>query len=579
MLKSAYFFLNKYFTDDADSAQVRTLFRLLAIGLAGVQVWAAISSQSMNPDGISYLDIGDAYFRADWENAINPVWSPFYSWFLGFANFVFKPPMPWQFPTVHIVNFSIYLTALLSFEFMWGRVRTNDIEHGSLRISTPLWWTLGYTLFIWISLSLIQIWSVTPDMLMATFVFLAAGLIAKIRAGEKDLRIFLLLGLVLGLGYLSKTFMFLIALIFLGITAFIVWRSKTSFFKPFFVIVTFFVISLPYILLISEKKDKFTIGEVGTLTYARYVNGIPYPHWQGDSSNKIVLIHPSRLIYQVPPIYEFGDPIGGTYPISTDPSYWYDGLEIQFSWKGLLARLLASGLYYVDLFIEKQGVLIASITVLYFMRQRQEITFFEILKRWAFVIPAVIAFGLYGAVWVEDRYVGVFVLLFWTDILANVRIPDTGRNRLFLRCVGVLAVLGLLANILAFNLDGFNRLNPSLQAKDARQVAPPAKPLGVARALYEVGVAQGDHVGVIGYGFDSFWARLARVKIVAEILDYQAADFWLGDDLLQQKVLLAFAGTGAKAVVAEKVPEYARVNGWHQVGNSNYYIYLFTTEQ
>lgn len=578
MLKSAYFFLNKYFADDADSAQVRTLFRLLAIGLAGMQVWAAISSQSMNPDGISYLDIGDAYFRADWENAINPVWSPFYSWLLGFANLVFKPPMPWQFPTVHIVNFSIYLTALLSFEFMWGRVRTNDIEHGSLRISTPLWWALGYLLFIWISLSLIQIWSVTPDMLMATFVFLSAGLIAKIRAGEKDLRIFLLLGLVLGLGYLSKTIMFLIALVFLGITAFIGLQSKTSFSKLLFAVVTFFIICLPFILLISAKKDKFTIGEVGTLTYARYVNGVPYPHWQGDPSNKIVLNHPSRLIHQTPPVYEFGDPIGGTYPISTDPSYWYDGLEIQFNLAGLLARLLASGLYYVDLFIEKQGMLIASIIVLYFMRQRQNVTFFEILKRWAFVIPAVIAFGLYGAAWVEDRYVGVFVLLFWADILANVRLADTGRSRSFLRFVGALAALGLLVNILAFNLDGFNRLNPALQARDARQVMQPARPLGVARALHEVGVSQGVRVGVIGYGFDSFWARLAGVKIVAEMLDAQAEDFWMGDDLFQQKVLQAFAGSGAKAVVAEKVPEYARLNGWYQVGNSNYYIYLFTEQ-
>ncbi len=166
--KLAYFYIPRYFID-ASSSQIRVLFRLLAICLAGMQVWAAIASQSMNPDGISYLDIGDAYFRADWQNAINPVWSPFYSWLLGFVNFVFKPSMSWQFPTVHIINFLIFLAALLSFEFMWGKIRTTDAEQGSLRISDRLWWTLGYVLFIWISLSLIRIWSVTPDMLMATY--------------------------------------------------------------------------------------------------------------------------------------------------------------------------------------------------------------------------------------------------------------------------------------------------------------------------------------------------------------------------------------------------------------------------
>jgi hypothetical protein len=31
----------------------------------------------MNPaDGISYLDIGDAYWRGDWHMAINAFWSP-----------------------------------------------------------------------------------------------------------------------------------------------------------------------------------------------------------------------------------------------------------------------------------------------------------------------------------------------------------------------------------------------------------------------------------------------------------------------------------------------------------------------
>src|SRR5215510_12192548 len=104
--------------------KIQILFRILAIGLSVLHVYAAIKSQSMNADGISYLDIGDAYFRADWTNAINPVWSPLYSWILGFANFVIRPSIQWEFPLVHFVNFIIYLIALASFEFMWRNVRT-----------------------------------------------------------------------------------------------------------------------------------------------------------------------------------------------------------------------------------------------------------------------------------------------------------------------------------------------------------------------------------------------------------------------------------------------------------------------
>jgi hypothetical protein len=40
----------------------------------------------------------------------------------------------------------------------------------------------------------------------------------------------------------------------------------------------------------------------------------------------------------------------------------------------------------------------------------------------------------------------------------------------------------------------------------------------------------------------------------------------------------AFKGTGIDVVVAEHVPPYVRMDGWHRVGESNYYIYTFGAE-
>jgi len=66
-------------------------------------------------DGTSYLDMGDAYFRADWSVAVNAVWSPLYSWILGVTMHVIRPSMAWEFPAVHAVNFqSISSRSLLS---------------------------------------------------------------------------------------------------------------------------------------------------------------------------------------------------------------------------------------------------------------------------------------------------------------------------------------------------------------------------------------------------------------------------------------------------------------------------------
>ena len=575
MYKTAHLFTQKHSTVDENLRKVQVPFRLLAIGLGVLHVYAAITSQSMNADGISYLDIGDAYFRADWVNAINPVWSPLYSWILGFANLVIRPSIQWEFPVVHLVNFIIYLIALRSFEFMWKRVRVYEASNASYAIPDSWWWTLGYLLFIWISLSLIEIWAVTPDMLMAVFVFLAAGLIAQIRAGDVKFRNFLYLGLVLSLGYLSKTFMFAMALVFLAISLIVV-RRKTNW-LPYVLGATgiFILIGLPFILLISEKKGKFTIGEAGTVTYVRYVNGIPFPHWQGDPIQDIIPTHPSRIVHQSPAVYEFGEPVGGTYPISTDPSFWYEGIEPRFDFGGFIGRVLASSVAYAELFLQRQGIFFACVLALYMMGQRQKYTFEETLRRWALVIPAIVAFGLYATVLVEDRYVGTFILLFWADILGNVRIPNAPANGMWLGVLNSIAVLGLLGNIVLFNLDGITRLNPSGQSSLGPVATPAAKPLAVARTLQELGIRQGDKVGVIGYAYDSFWARLARVKIVSEMLGTDAIDFWESDNLLRQSVLDAFAGTGAKAVIAEYVPDYAELKDWHRVGNSNYYIYVF----
>jgi hypothetical protein len=56
---------------------------------------------------------------------------------------------------------------------------------------------------------------------------------------------------------------------------------------------------------------------------------------------------------------------------------------------------------------------------------------------------------------------------------------------------------------------------------------------------------------------------------------WDADDFYLGDSAKKTSVYNAFAGTGAKAIIAERVPLYVSLEEWHQVGNTSYYIYIF----
>jgi hypothetical protein len=88
---------------------------VVAIALGIADAW--INRYSVNGDGVSYLDVGDSYFRGDWAVAINGYWSPLYSWCLGLAMYLFKPSLWWELVTAHLVNLLIYVGVLFSFRF------------------------------------------------------------------------------------------------------------------------------------------------------------------------------------------------------------------------------------------------------------------------------------------------------------------------------------------------------------------------------------------------------------------------------------------------------------------------------
>jgi hypothetical protein len=553
------------------------LFRLAAITLGGIHTWAAAAHHSMNPDGIAYLDMGQAYLRGDWAMAINAYWSPLYSWLLGLGMCIFDPPMRWEFPLVHLVNFLIYLIALSCFGFFWHQVIKCQTRGGdNATLPEWVWQALGYTLFTWSSLNLVEIWSVTPDMCVAAFVYLAAGLILRIRGGEVTWSVFALLGVVLGLGYLSKAAMFPLAIVFLAISYFSVGSPRRAVPLVLIALVSFILVGSPFVVALSLAKDRLTFGDSGKLNYARYVNGIPDTHWNGEPPGNGAPIHPTREIFDEPAIYEFATPIGGTYAPWYDPSYWYEGVSLQFNFQDQARVLLANALFYFDLFFRQQGGLLVGVLILYLMDPRRSFQMKDFMRRWGLVIVALMAFGMYALVYVETRYLGPFVVLIWADLLANVRLPITQTSRKLAHALSVTMILFMLMNILAFNLQGVRDLTSRGNRRQLgiSQAAPPSWPGEVAEKLHQLGVQPGDTVAIIGYGFDSFWARLAHVQIVAEMFEWDADAFWLGDSALQSEVLQAFARTGAKALVAEQVPNYASLSGWHRVGNSNHYVYI-----
>jgi hypothetical protein len=74
-----------------------------------------ISRFRMNPDGVSYLDMGDLYWKGNWHAALNVLWSPLYSWLTGLMFLLTKPTMRWEYPEVHLLTFAILVATLVCF--------------------------------------------------------------------------------------------------------------------------------------------------------------------------------------------------------------------------------------------------------------------------------------------------------------------------------------------------------------------------------------------------------------------------------------------------------------------------------
>lgn len=57
-----------------------------------------------------------------------------------------------------------------------------------MALPTWLWWSIGYALFACVALSLVKIWSVTPDMLVDCTVYLSASYVVRVARGSRSVR-------------------------------------------------------------------------------------------------------------------------------------------------------------------------------------------------------------------------------------------------------------------------------------------------------------------------------------------------------------------------------------------------------
>jgi hypothetical protein len=549
----------------------------LALGL--LHAW--FGRYAMNRDGMSYLDLGDAFFLRDWPNAVNAYWSPLYPWTLGLVLGVVKPPPEWEFPLVHLVNFGVFVAALSAFRFLWNALQSFARERPSNQnpndaAPLPQWalLILAYAIFLWIALEVERMFEVTPDMAVLACLCLSAGLLLRLRKSTRLWK-FALFGLSLALGYWIKAILFPLAFLTLAAS----YLSKCS--RPDWgrgmalAALVFLSASAPLIFLLSTQKDRFTFGDSGKLNYAWFVSPQTFwRNWQGQGQSQAqvtvsgIALHPTRELLQHPPLFEFDGPVAATYPPWADPSYWNEGLRAHFKLKPQLEVLSRTVPSEGRLLFRSRPELTVGIVILALLSGRLWLP--ALSQLWPLLAIAIAGLSIYLPILEHDRHLGGFVLLLFLTLLTAVRLPPEFKRAGSRVVVAVVLVMAL------GTADYTIRVLTHHVAIAGSGPASTWQDLVAAQELRRLGAQPGDKVAVIGDGASAYWARLGKLRIVAEVMDTSmdsnqgSKEFWEAPEGVRQNVYRRMAQAHAKVVVAYCPPCLVENAGWKSMAGTPY---------
>ena len=552
----------------ADSGLRRTLLILRIFAIAAGLLESIVFRNYVFPDDISYLEIARNYAAGHWSVAINSYWSPLLSWILAVPMKWPGVPDQWELPLLHAVLFLIYLAALFCGERLAIRIAR------SARVPTELlstWYVTAYCIFLWAALWGVRVVFCAADMIVMAIVLGLALLTLSVADKRATARTYGAIGALLGAGYLAKTAMLPVAPVYLGVIAWNLRHRRERVTRLLPCLAAFVLTTAPFIVALRVHKGYWTAGEAGRLNYAWEICGAArWTHWQGEPGDIGRPLHPTRRLLSSPALYEFNSPMPVSYAPWYDPSWWYAGVRPHLIAKAEAGAILRYSAYVLVLFIAMPGVVLALAVALW---KRRRLAWVPGSRELAF--PALASVGLYTLVYVDHRYVaGQLAVLGLLITAAAMPLLDTDALRKAMRVLAIctmLAFTGLflvgsawagLSDLIAWRAGDITRNEQYERAVELRAL----------------GLKPGDRVGCIGFSFRAYWALLDGVKIVADIPvrfprrgglanldeeDYSEIDrYWRSPAATQEHVLDLMKKAGARAVIADVVPDWAQTAGW-----------------
>jgi hypothetical protein len=498
--------------------------------------YALYDPYQIDGDAVSYMDIGDLIRAHNWRGVINGYWNPLYPAALSLGHTLFHSTRYNELHAYYMVNFGIFLLEMLAIvAFTDALVQLRELREAVTSTATSFLldrYTLRYLgigLLIISTQRELSMGKVRPDALLQAFLLLGLAALLK-HLSTSHLRYAALMGLALGLAYLTKSFAFLFTL--LCILALILFRTfwqRHSALRvataSLLALVCFAVVAGPFIAALSKQKGRFDFGDSGNLNYAWFISGTEKMHLQPNQTSlfgasEVYLKHPEKQLLQSPGIFSYKELPYGTYPDWFDNSYWNDQVKAHMNARlevVVIGQCIVRIIRYIANHPEAWILLL--VTFLLGARPHRD---WQPAANAFWVAPMLLGFGIlgiYGMVNIEDRYITVGLLAILLPLFASLRLPASvpaiAARTAASTAVVLLALLavaesartvGELRRELPFAGLPVGWYNPSI--------------FGAAHALNDLGVGPGDTVsciGTIACLYDPYWARLAGVRVLTEI--------------------------------------------------------------
>ena len=548
-----------------------------AVMIAGV-LEGRYGKSELFGDDISYLDVANMIRAGDWRTALNPVWSIGYPWLISVVRRWFPATPHGELAAVFWLNLSIYFVAWIGFLWLL-RVMARSLRGDPLRERdsplSPFLVICAGCIFVTVQTGVGRVSTIGPDLLVTCIFFFASTVALKVFS-RPTVSNSVALGVLLGVGFLTKAIMLTLAGVFFGMM--VALQGRRHLVAPFFRAVgVFLLFVVVYGAGLSWALGRPTLGEAGALNFAFHVNHLSHwMGWQGGPPEFGSPIHPVRMLRNDPPVFAFGEPFHVTYPPQFNMVYWYEGYRQVFSLKNL-ARAFVGNLH--DLKYVFQEILPVTLAVIvcfciaFVVKTRTRADAAPALNPWIMYLPSIVGFSFYLLVHMEGRYVAGFLCVIgMAPFFALDRLPV----RSLIRTGAVL----LLVAATLFNSS--ERLHGAIRSAVAGTDMQSGGQWAIAEYLVKMNLKAGDKVASVAprNDFRCTWAYASRLHIVAAIGNdafdpqSQVRDLHLFFDhpSTQQQVLELFRGQGAVAVVATDIPFEVSSPGWQHVPGSQAWV-------